>query len=144
LKKKFYFNPKFYNWNTNFRIVFSPKFNITLKLNFDFSKLNVEYLFFILSVLQLNVLGIITDDATDDYLSHFVGSYMSLSYRRVKKSFTQRLIRKVNGKVVEEVMVELTSEEFEREIKSGIFFSRFSTNIRGKPRVNRITPNDSS
>jgi hypothetical protein len=119
LVEHYYFDPKYYNFDVSKRILYTIDRHILLKLNFNFILINEEYLYFILSVLQLNLLGIIENDRCSKYLeiiSKLISAELRLKYEYRKASF----IKFVRGKEIERIECELTSKEFDAEIRAQI------------------------
>lgn len=91
---------------------------------------NPRWLYFILSVCQLNLLGYIGKDKSE-YIISIVAEYLSLKCNiRYKVSKLRSLFqRSIDGKIVEQIYVELTSTQFDSELeimlaKANIFLTK--------------------
>lgn len=119
LKENYYFDPKYYNFDTSDRIIYTLDSKIGIQLNFDFLSIDKRYLYLIMSVMQLNLLEILDNDSCDNYIE-IIAAYLNLKVEyqyKQKFAFFQRL---VNGKEVERKVLVLTSEEFNSSIVNRI------------------------
>jgi hypothetical protein len=119
ISEKYYFDPKYFDFDVKRRTLFTRDFRIELKLDFNFIIINQEYLFFILSVMQLNLLGIIERDRTEK-LIEIIAKYLSIKISMNYKYKSVSLIRFVGGKEIDRIECTLRSEDFEKEILSQI------------------------
>jgi hypothetical protein len=116
IKRKYYFNPKYYKVNVIKRTICTIDDSITLKLNFNFLLIDVRYLYYMISLIQLYLLKLINKDERDRLLSIVVESLklkMKYKYGRRIALFS----RIENGIETERITLELTSTEFTKEFE---------------------------
>lgn len=117
IDKHYYFDPKFYNFDFKNRMLYTEDRRVQLQLNFNFVNINIKYLYFIVSVMELNLLEIIDLEKRNEVIN-IVAKYLQL-----KMSFRSRqkwgIFRKfVNGKEVKRITIILSDEEFEKSYTS--------------------------
>lgn len=117
VRKKCFFDSKFYRFDSNSRIIYSPDSIVGLKLNFNFVSVDTRYLLFILSVMQLNVLKLITDENCHDLIELYA-SYLKLEFEYSKRRKFAYFSKFINGKEVERRVLILTDEEYSSSIRS--------------------------
>lgn len=125
IDRKYIFDPKNYFQDSYYRIIYVPDFSIQLKINIDVININFAYLNYIMSLAQLLTLDLIRSDQFEAIINAVVGALnmrMAYSYR-YKGFFFQR---KLNGRVVQQVSMILTSEEFDYRYTSFVSSSRLS------------------
>lgn len=125
----YYFDPKYFSWDTKKRIIYSLDKNIVLQLNFQFVNVDINYLLWILSVMELDLLGIL-ERGDSEKLIQLACSELSVNFRSIKRNLFGRISRLVNGKEVESWVVLLYSEEFVKEIKET--YSKLSFRLTSK------------
>lgn len=130
IRKHFYFNPVYYNFDLQRRTLYTKDNQIQLKLNFNFIGIDQRYLYFIMSVMQLNLLEYIGNSKRDEVIS-IVAKYLELKmeykYRR-KWGIFQKFI---NGKEVKRIVMTLTSKEFNNSMSLALLDLQISHNARG-------------
>lgn len=124
IKQKYYFDPKYYNWDVNTRIIYSLDQRVGIQLNFNFTLIDSRYLFFILSLMQLEILGLISGNDKDKLIS-IVADYLSLKVSYSKKQRFAFFRRIVNGKEVERSILILTSEEYSKVVETWLVRTGF-------------------
>lgn len=124
---KCYFDPKYYKFDPVKRIIYSIDNSVLLHLNFNFVLVDLKYLYFIMSVMQLNVLGLLNDDDTKRHIN-VISEYLSLKMKiKFQKRFA-KISRLVLGREIESITLELTDEEFMAEFNRQILRSKFEFN----------------
>jgi hypothetical protein len=129
-KKKYYLSPKFFKFDIDARTIFCPEFNFGIQLNFNFLTLDVRYLLFIMSIMQLKVLEILTPKEAEKAIL-IISESLGLKVEYTAKRRTAFFKRWINNKVHEEWIMVLTSEEFSLEVESMLARSRIEFNERG-------------
>jgi hypothetical protein len=108
----FYFKPKFFRFDANYRIIYTLDKKAVLQLNFLTNRVvDIRYLYLILSAMQLNLLGITSRDITTDYIT-LVGKYLSLELDIKTKRKIAIFRRFLYGIEVESWLITLTDSEF--------------------------------
>lgn len=127
--KKYYFSPKYYNYDAKKRIIYTPDSLINIQLNLNLLNLDQRFIFLILSILQLNSLGLINSSKSNDAIT-LICDYCNLKFRYKYHKRFAILQRLVNGKEVERITLVLTDEQFLKEFESGL--SRFKVSFDTK------------
>lgn len=126
LTKGCYFSPKYFKINAVDRTIYTNDKSIVLKLNADLTQLNYKQIYFIMSVLQLNILNLLSKRNTEAVLQT-VCAYLSLKMELKFKEKTKIAILQHfrNGVEVERISLTLTDAEFESNVNSRIAFLAF-------------------
>lgn len=112
IDRKYIFDPKNYYQDSYYRIIFVSDYSIKLKLNIDYTKIDFRLLNYIMSLAQLLTLELIRSEQFEAIINAVVSALnMKMTYVYKYKSFLFQ--RKLNGKIVEEVRMILTSEELD-------------------------------
>lgn len=115
LVKGYYFDAKYYNFDFAKREIYTLDRSIVLRLNLNFMEINEEHLFFIMSVIQLDLLKILDRDETETILE-IMSNYLSLKFEYKFKRNTAIFTRILGGKVVEQCILVITDEEFNMSV----------------------------
>lgn len=119
IDRKYIFNPKNYYQDSKHRIIYVLNNSIKLKLNVNVLQIDFKILNYIMSLAQLLTFDLIRSSQFEAIISAVVGALnMKMTYKYKFKRFLFQ--RKLNGLIVEEVNMVLTSEEFERTHSSSI------------------------
>jgi len=132
----YYFNPKFYNWDTHYRILFTLDGLVKLYLNFDFTLINEAYLYYIMSIAQLYQIKLI-DKELFEFILEILIEQLNLKIVhsfRYKKVMLSRFRYGVEVERLEIVLTDVNNEftkQFSRNhafwrVKSSNSFSRAS------------------
>jgi hypothetical protein len=135
IQKHYYFDPKYYNFDFKNRILYSKDRLIELKLNFNFVNINKKYLYFILSVMELNLLGLIKESERNEVIS-IVAKYLELKISYKYKKRLNILRKFVNGREKERIVIILTSEEFSESTTSALIKLQLNQHARGYQFIN--------
>lgn len=118
LNQRYYFNTKYYQYLRDTRIIRTLDDKVRVKLNFNVMLVNPRWLYFIISVCQLNLLNFINEEDTETVI-RLVAEYLSLkcniSFR--VQTIRGRIIRTVGNKIVERIDIDLTSTSFSSELE---------------------------
>jgi hypothetical protein len=118
LVEKFYFNSDYYKIDIASRIVYTHDFSVAIKLNLDVLKIDKELIYFILSMMQLNLLDLVSRADTQSVILELVSIHSKLKaeFRSKKKfAFFQRWL---NGQELEKWILVLTDEEYSSDFET--------------------------
>lgn len=112
IDRKYIFDPSKYYQDSYYRIIYVPDFSIKLRLDIDFIYIDCKFLNYILSLAQLLTLELISSENFEAIVTAVVRALdLRISYKyKYKRLWFQKSL---NGKVIEEVNMILTSKEFE-------------------------------
>lgn len=130
INEHYYFDPIYFKWDAGNRVIYTIDDKIQLRLNFNFVLIDQRYLFFILTLMQLDLLNVITE-AQSRRLIELICGYLNIKfeYRYLKKKVVFK--RFVGGKEIERIECDLTSEEFEKEVLAQLSKLRISYSNNG-------------
>lgn len=138
LKYKCYFKPEYYRIDVDNRRMMSVDGRIRIQLNFQFLSIDEKYLYFLMSILQLDLIGVLQDTETEEYLT-IISKLLSLNceLKHRRKVAWLRILRR--GFLIEERFLTLTDTEFEFNVSNNL--QAFQYKRRG---YGRFGGNDSS
>lgn len=127
IDRKYIFDPSKYYQDSNYRIIYIPDFSVILRLDLNLVYIDRRHLNYIMSLAQLLTFELISNVQFESIVSAVVGALnMKMSFKYKYKRFWFK--RSLNGRVIEEVNMILTSKEFETYHSS--FVSGAKLNIR--------------
>jgi hypothetical protein len=129
VKQKCYFDPKYFSFNYNDRSIYTLDQAKIIRLDFDFIKADLRYVFFILSVMQLELLELVGSEDCDK-LVKMASFYLKVKFEYSRRKRSVFYARYVNGIEIERRLLILTSEEFNSELESMIALREFDFNSR--------------
>jgi hypothetical protein len=133
-KKKYYLGPSFFLFDASKRIIYTQDKSIIMRMNFNFINIDHRYLYFIMTILQMRLLGVATNQQSEEYIN-LVAEYLSL---KVKYKYSNRIVsitRSLFGVETEKVVLVLTSEQFNKEVENQIFRAHIKFDSKGfRPR----------
>lgn len=114
LKKNCYFSPIYYKYDPDQRIISTLDNLISIKLDFNFILIDQRVLFYILSVLQLSVLGLIQDNVKLNNIIEKILASLKLKIELMNtKSSTKwiTITRSMFGKIDKTMHFRITAED---------------------------------
>lgn len=117
IKRKYYFSPDNLKFDFNKRIIYTIDNKISLKLNLNFLNIDIRYLYFIITLLQLRLFNILETQECD-YIITLICEYLNIKYKYESMRRIAILKRFINGKEVESIYMILTDEKFTKEVEN--------------------------
>lgn len=114
-----YFDPKFYGFNSQQRIVYTLDFSIIIHANINVLRHDAETIYFILSILQLRKLNLLSDSIADYYLDE-VCLLLGLQWRYKHKTFLYRMSHLIGNTEVERLEIFLSDAQVDTNVVAAV------------------------
>jgi hypothetical protein len=119
IERKYFFDPKYYRFDIGSRIICTNDGTVGLMLNFNFILVDSRYLYYLLSILQLHVLGLLKKEEVDSLFS-LTSQHLGVKWRYAKRKRFHIIKRLINNREVESIVIILVDEEFSVQFESSV------------------------